>query len=290
MDLGRHALYLYTTPIVKLFGVTCKVLKAHVVAMVRIDLDTVLVQHDHRVIVRVAMDGLAEEVFSSVVPNRHHDFAVLPDESIVTIEGDGNNSGVGEEGCDVITIMNPGTRETATVFTVADATADAAQKDNCHANAIHWWPNRGLYTVSVLHWNSIFAFSETGVLSWVMGGSDSDFSGASWDKQHGHHLLADSLLLFNNNGADGDSSALEYQMSGATAELSFSYASSGNVSNTVGDARRLPNGNTLVTYSNQGLIHEVSPSGQLVQSISTSPVGYTVRRSTLYGPPPPYAE
>jgi hypothetical protein len=241
-------------------------------------------------LIRVAMDGLEEEVFSSVVPNRHHDFAVLPDESIVTIEGDGNGSVAGEEGCDVITIMNPATRKKDNVFAIGEATADAAQKMNCHANAIHWWPNRGLYTVSVFQWNSIIAFSETGKLSWVMGGSDSDFSGASWDKQHGHHLLEDSLLLFNNNGADSDSTTLEYQMSDATAELTFSYASSGNVSNTLGDAGRLPNGNTLVTYSNQGLIHEVHPSGQLVQSISTSPVGYTVRRSTLYGPPPPYAE
>jgi hypothetical protein len=123
-----------------------------------------------------------------------------------------------------------------------------------------------------------------------MGGNAGQeyFPGISWNRQHNHHLLADSLLLFNNNGTNG-STAVEYSTTGNSTTPLFSY-SSGTQSNTLGDVKRLGNGNTLVTYSNVGVIHEVNPSGQLVQSISTDGVGYTLRRRTLYGPPPPYAE
>jgi len=45
-------------------------------------------------------------------------------------------------------------------------------------------------------------------------------------------------------------------------------------------------GNTLVTYSNQGLFHEVDMGGQLVQSFETDAVGYSMHRESLYGAPP----
>jgi hypothetical protein len=59
---------------------------------------------------------------------------------------------------------------------------------------------------------------------------------------------------------------------------------------TLGDAKRLPNDNTLVTYSNNGIIHEVNESGDLQQAIrfANTQIGYTIRRQSLYGPPPDY--
>jgi hypothetical protein len=53
------------------------------------------------------------------------------------------------------------------------------------------------------------------------------------------------------------------------------------------DVQRLPNGNTLVTFSVAGEIHEVSPTGQLVQKLDSSAnsFGYAEFRKTLYGPP-----
>jgi hypothetical protein len=95
-------------------------------------------------------------------------------------------------------------------------------------------------------------------------------------------------LLFNNNGTNG-SSALEYTLNGNQAQQIYNYAS-GKQTNSMGDAKRLPNGNTLVTYSNPGVIHEADSSAQLVQEITTASIGYTVRRATLYGPGPPYQD
>jgi hypothetical protein len=55
----------------------------------------------------------------------------------------------------------------------------------------------------------------------------------------------------------------------------------------LGDVQRLPNGNTLITYSTSGIIEEVTSSGDLVQTISANSFGYTSFRETLYGPPTP---
>jgi hypothetical protein len=50
--------------------------------------------------------------------------------------------------------------------------------------------------------------------------------------------------------------------------------------------QRLPNGNTLATYSNQGVIHEVDAQGNLVQEITGPAVGFSMHRESLYGAPP----
>jgi hypothetical protein len=60
----------------------------------------------------------------------------------------------------------------------------------------------------------------------------------------------------------------------------------------LGDVQRLPNGNTLITYSQNGEMREISPTGQLVQTVQTfnetgtrRAFGYADFRPTLYGPP-----
>jgi hypothetical protein len=66
----------------------------------------------------------------------------------------------------------------------------------------------------------------------------------------------------------------------------MSYKSSSNThSDSMGDVQRLANGNTLVTFSNTGLIHEVDSSGKVVQTLSGGSFGYSEWRQTLYGPP-----
>jgi hypothetical protein len=57
-----------------------------------------------------------------------------------------------------------------------------------------------------------------------------------------------------------------------------------------GDVQRLPNGNTLVTFSSAGEIHEVDPQGMLVQQHKWAignTVSYVEKRPSLYGGPPP---
>ena len=107
---------------------------------------------------------------------------------------------------------------------------------------------------------------------------------------HGHQYLADGTFLFFNNGpmAGGMSAALSFNLnetSWVATKNSWEYRVSGVNSAVLSDVQRLPNGNTLVTYSTSGQIHEVSPAGQLVQRLQTTSFGYAEFRKTLYGPP-----
>ncbi len=235
-------------------------------------------------LVRVGMDGSGERSYP--LTDRHHDFAVLPDERLALIEH--KTGGGGAQG-DTVSLFDPTSEAREQIFDVAQANPNRSQQDDSHANAINWWPEQGLFTISALNWDSITAFTEAGNVEWIMGGSNSSFTGASWNAQHNHALTANSLLLFNND-AGATSRALEFQLNGTTATQIFEYRPAVNTSSqTLGETKRLPNGNTLVTFSNAGVIHEVNGSGQMVQEILVDQIGYTVRRTTLYGPPPPYA-
>ena len=71
-----------------------------------------------------------------------------------------------------------------------------------------------------------------------------------------------------------------------TATQFLGYTASGASSNVLGDIQRLPNGNYLVTFSTTGQIHEITSSGTLVAKFTTSSLGYSEFRESLYGPPP----
>jgi hypothetical protein len=111
-------------------------------------------------------------------------------------------------------------------------------------------------------------------------------------------MLENGILLFNNGGESGGgvgvpSRVLEYEMDEASrsATLVWEYDSGSLNSMAFGDAKRLPNGNTLVVFSTSGTIREVSPEGELLREIAYpmgSAVGYVEWRSSLYGPPEQY--
>jgi hypothetical protein len=70
-----------------------------------------------------------------------------------------------------------------------------------------------------------------------------------------------------------------------TATRQWSY-DGGNSSMTLGDVQRLANGNTLITYCNAGVVHEVDEAGQLLQEWTFGgSMGYVEHRRSLYGPP-----
>ncbi|HEX6766398.1 MAG TPA: hypothetical protein VF103_12990, partial [Polyangiaceae bacterium] len=96
--------------------------------------------------------------------------------------------------------------------------------------------------------------------------------------------------FFNNGERMTDAVAREVTLDlvAKTATTTWTYAG-GEASTTLGDVERLWNGNTLVTYSNAGIIHEVTAAGTLVQTTSLSTqggMGYSTKRKSLYGPGP----
>lgn len=87
-----------------------------------------------------------------------------------------------------------------------------------------------------------------------------------WSRQHDPQLLDDgAMLLFDNLGRDGRSKVIEFDP--FTLKKAWEYPGdlkSDLYSETCGSSRRLPNGNTLITESDNGRAFEVTPDGKIV--------------------------
>ena len=167
------------------------------------------------------------------------------------------------------------------------------RSETYHANAVHYIPFDDSFTISDRNPSLFVKVSSEGTPQWQLGGVCDDAPvGASclpqsFDVTHGHHLLeGGTFLLFDNRSTDLArvfEFALEAAPAGLSATLVEDYAGTAASSN-LGDVQRLPNGNTLITYSADGAIVEVNSDWNEVQIFSVR-VGYTSWRPTLYGPP-----
>lgn len=88
-----------------------------------------------------------------------------------------------------------------------------------------------------------------------------------WRKQHQPTFLADGrLLLFDNLGAGRDRSRV-VELDPLSGEILWQYGGGPEVdffSKTLGSAQRLPNGNTLITESENGRAFEITREGRTV--------------------------
>lgn len=241
---------------------------------------------------KIALDGSSEETLN--LPRAHHDFTVLPDGGLAYIA----QSSASE--CDSLYYHPPGridADEDVEFFTMESAFPLGSDPDEagppCHTNSIHYHPEDKSFTASDLTHNAYVKVSAAGEIQWILGSTGSSVSGdaLNWERQHGHHLIAnDQLLVFNNRRSRTEGSSvfdlIFSPKAGTVRRGSLSYES-GNFSSVFGDVQRLPSGNTLITYSvSAGLFHEVDSNNQLVQSIDLpSSTGYSNFRPTLYGPP-----
>lgn len=234
---------------------------------------------------RVSMDGLDVESNVSGMEEAHHDFTVLPDGSIAAIAYIDDCSGIIERTPDgELTQVVPDVSE---LYVPKDGVFGAVGE--CHPNYLVYHEEDDAYTISDRNANLIVKVSREGELLWQLGGEEplGNHFEAKWDVNHGHQILDDGNLVLFSNGRSGSSLVLEYALdeSSWTATKVWSY-DGGKTSFSLGDVQRLGSGNTLVTYSNTGIIHEVDAQGELVRDITTASLGYSNHRPTLYGPPP----
>ncbi len=248
----------------------------------------------------VTMDGTDERLYTSDnVPGmekRHHDFAVLENGNILYFERDPLPPGKGatpfgtyiNDEADTIYELDPVTLTKTRIYYESDDFEAAIKADGSHTNAISFVPHLDAVAFSMknLHTIAVVSYPEGALLA-TYGGPESDFDGMVWDTQHDFQVLEDGLVLFNNNGGADGSAALKYTIEAGTEALDWAY-SPGVQSNTWGSAVQLPNGNFLVVFSNNSLIHELNPEGELLQSTEIADITYVVRRASLYGPPPPW--
>ncbi len=163
--------------------------------------------------------------------------------------------------------------------------------DPCHCNSIDYNRDDDSISVSCLNQNAYVKISSGGELIWVLGGNEqqSHFDGdINWHRQHGHHMLSPSRLLFFNNMGGGDAVGtealaveLELDLEARSARRVWQYAG-GPASAILGDVQYLVNGNVLVTYSSSGELHEVNSAGQLVQRwVFSEQIGYSHHQEWL---------
>jgi hypothetical protein len=241
-------------------------------------------------LVRMKMDGSEEQVFS--LPARHHDFTVLPGGNILYFEQQ-NGGGVFDEteGPDSIMELDPATGQSSLIY---DQTVDFSDiidaNAGAHTNGITYVSHLNAFSFSMLYPDTIalLSYPDAQILG-VFSGQKDEF-GVSWDAQHGHEFLPSSLLVFNNWSDVGDSALLEfpYDLTTKTLGERSVYAPDPEISTIAfGAVQRLPNENTLVTFSSNGVVHEIDSNKQLLQeTVIDAVLGYATRRATLYGPPP----
>jgi hypothetical protein len=255
----------------------------------------------------IAMDGTGAQNIADVT-HAHHDLAVLPGGVVAFLVwvGTGNTASTLVERSPDGTLTTVATLD-ATVF---DMPANGVEY---HANSVQYHPSDDTYTVSDLYAAAYAKLSRQGELLWQFR---ADCTGSTAPKcaegalagNHGHHFLDDGHFLFFNANLGDPSPVNEYTLSETASSLGaaqiWTYTYPGLNSDVLGDVQRLPNGNTLVDYCHHGMILEVSPSGDLVQSLKASApadelptgnypppdsvyfaFGYLNFRESLYGAP-----
>jgi outer membrane protein assembly factor BamB len=114
----------------------------------------------------------------------------------------------------------------------------------------------GNVLLSVLKLDTIAVLDpERGEIVWAKTGS--------WRRQHQPTFLDDgNLLVFDNRGPGGESSRV-VEIDPRTGSTVWSYDKD-LFSKTLGSCQRLPNGNTLITESENGRALEVTRDGRVV--------------------------
>jgi len=207
----------------------------------------------------------------------HHDFDLLPDDSIAWIKGDMRTESDSSYRGDSIVETAPDGVETVIWSSWDHLDFDMDEPCNAsennvwtHANALNYDDEQGLYLLSVRETDSIVAIKRsTGETQWILGGceSDFDFGGTMpFDGQHQNQFLGDSILVYDNQPSLNVSRVVEYGFgeNGAGVRKIWSYDADGAYSTKIlGDVQRLDSGHTLITWSTAATMEEVDPTGQL---------------------------
>jgi hypothetical protein len=235
----------------------------------------------------VSMDGTGMTSLPGLTAS-HHDLSPIPGGFATLLWTSSGENGP----CSMVEYADA----TGALTTVVADMGSLYNSTRFHTNSIHYYPTDDTYTLSDREPNLFVKVTRGGQLIWQFGGSNPKdpskfFSGVpTWMVNHGHQLLPDgTFVFFNNAAAEAWVYALDTENMTATELMGYTPAD-GAVSSVLGDAQRLPNGNYLVTFSTSGEIQEVSPSGKLIATFTSTAslpqVGYAEFRESLYGPPP----
>ncbi len=246
---------------------------------------------------RIGMDGEGAVSGIEALSNAHHDIAVVPGGIVAALVWNVD----GSQSSDLVERSPDGTLRTV-VRIGEDLFESQTSSEDFHPNAIQYHPADDTYTVSDLNARAIVKVTRQGKPIWQIGGECEEAAAPKCASielsgNHGHHLLDNgNLLYFQATSAQSIVHELELTEtpSSLTVNEVWSYSDPLQSSLVLGDVQRLPNGNTLVVYSTDGVMHEVSEAGEIVQTLKAdapdgtslyTDFGYANFRETLYGPP-----
>ena len=248
----------------------------------------------------VSMDGQTSKNNVSGLSGAHHDFTVVPGKIAAMVWAGG---GMDPES-NLVEMNADGSGSAKTIFKIGSnlyaggGSAMGGGGSSYHCNYIIYHPADDSFTISDRNPNLYVKAKHDGTPVWQVGGSCSNAkapkcASGTWQVNHGHDFDENgNMLVFNNGsggmmGGGGSTHIFELKLTDSGNSLSFTTVkdfTSSSSSGTLGDVQRLPNGNTLITYSNSGVILEVDSSWSTVQTLKGT-FGYSEWRETLYGPP-----
>jgi hypothetical protein len=250
-----------------------------------------------RAIVRVGLDGAGGEVME--IPDVHHDFVERPEGTLAVIKRDRRmTEGELVEGDQLVEVAPDGSETVIwTVWDHIEYDPDEVTVDDgsgwVHANAVDHDPDQEAYYLSLRNLNSILKIDRaTGDVLWTLGGLRSDFTldGGTrlFEQQHQFEVLGDRVLVFDNGTVEQfNSRVVEYRLDEATGtvELLWEHRDDPPLYNlALGDVSRLPQDHTLITWSSQGQVDEVTRAGDVVWRLRAdmgAGLGYTTWLDSL---------
>jgi hypothetical protein len=243
----------------------------------------------------LSMDGQTGQNNVSGLSSAHHDFCVLPGKIAAMVW---TSTGMDPES-NLVEHASDGSGASTTVFKIGANVYAGGQSafggggNTYHCNSILYHKDDDTYTIGDRNPNLYVKVKHDGTPVWQIGGTCTGAkapkcASGTWKINHGHDFdpKSGNMLIFNN-GSSGAAHVFEFGLNETASAISYTTVkdfSSGVSSNVMGDVQRLPNGNTLVTYTTSGQIMEVDSSWKTVQTLKGS-FGYAEWRPTLYGPP-----
>ncbi len=231
--------------------------------------------NDGGMLIGVALDGSSEEVVS--LPTSHHDFLIRPDgvfalpmlddrevegrmvrgDSIVEIDAEGAQRVVWSSWDDIPYTGQPATPPDWWTM----------------LNHLQWVPGSDDYVASLKNMTTLIrADGKTGQTEWILSEDDSFATMIPDDgfhHQHGFHVPDDdSLLLFDNDGADGHSRVIRMALQPDEGRAETVAIYDGDVSSLImGDVVELSDGTLLVCYSTEARLDTMSADGVVTSQL-----------------------
>lgn len=233
------------------------------------------------------VDVRGETVGEWLTPLAHHMFAQLPDGKLAFQQLDTREwtDGEGEVWSligDAVAELDPADGSVTPIFSVWDHLEPTWNRhwdmvslypdgtDWTHGNALKYDDDTGRYLLSLGHADVLMEFERAGGALVEMYGeagvpvAEGDYA---FDYQHDPGWTeAGTLLMFATDQETDASGAVEYELrDGELHEIWSHDLDDGDLNPlALGQARRLENGNTLISYGAEGVIREVTPAGEVV--------------------------